>query len=301
MAKDKIAVIGSSSMVGSRFCQLTRDFNLAKADLHSSVSCDITATSSVEDFFKNYKFSQVILFSAFTDVDEAEKQREDKNGSCWQINVEGTENIVQACQKYGRKLIFISTDFVFDGTKGPYNENDLTGSNLARVSWYGITKIEAEKTITNRLDNYIILRIAYPYRSKFAGKDDIAKRILRLYQKGQLYPMFADQTITPTLIDDLTPAVKLLITTDQKGIFHLASPTLTTQYEFAKILIAKFGGNPADVKKGSLAKFLKEPGRTPRPLNGGLKVDKIVKLGFMPTSWQEGIEIIYQQSRGKLI
>lgn len=301
MAEDKIAVIGSSSMVGSRFCELAKDLSIIKSDLRGPNPLDITKKDQVESFFKKHAFDWIILFSAFTDVDAAEKQREDKNGSCWQINVEGTQNIVQACQKYGRKLIFISTDFVFDGASGPYNEDDPVGPDFSKVSWYGITKIEAEKVIGGQLADYIILRISYPYRAKFAGKDDIAKRILKLHQKGQLYPMFADQTITPTFIDDLTPAVKLLITTGQSGIFHLASPLPTTQYKFAKTLIAKFGGSPDDVKEGSLREFLLEGSPTPRPLNGGLKVDKITNLGFTPTSWREGIEIIYQQSRGQLL
>lgn len=288
-------------MVGSQFCKLAKDLSIIKSDLRGLNPLDITKKDQVESFFKKHAFDWIILFSAFTDVDAAEKQREDKNGSCWQINVQGTDRIVKNCRQYGRKLIFISTDFVFDGASGPYNESDPVGPNLAKVSWYGITKIEAEKVIKSQLTDHIILRISYPYRAKFAGKDDIAKRILRLYQQGELYPMFADQTITPTFIDDLAPAVKLLVTTDQKGVFHLASPTLTTQYKFAKTLIATFGDSPADVKEGSLKDFLAQPGKTPRPLNGGLKVDKIIKLGFTPTSWQEGIKLIYKQSGGKLL
>lgn len=302
MPRTKIGIIGSSSMVGSRFCELAKnDYQLVKADLRGKISLDITSKASVANFFKNYEFQWLILFSAFTDVDQAQKQQGNKNASCWQINVGGTSYIIQACRQYSRKLIFISTDFVFDGASGPYNELDPTGPNLGKVSWYGITKIEAEKAIESKLADYIILRISYPYRAKFAGKDDLAKRILRLYQKGQLYPMFTDQTITPTFIDDLAPAVKLLITKGQKGIFHLTSPMPTTQYKFAKTLIATFGGNPDDVKGGSLRQFLAQGAKTPRPLAGGLGVDKIKKVGFTPTNWQEGIKIIYQQSGGRLI
>lgn len=299
--KSKLIVIGANSMVGSRFCELAKDLSIIKSDLRGPNSLDITKKDQVESFFKKHAFDWIILFSAFTDVDAAEKQRNDKTGSCWQINVGGTNNIVKNCRQHGRKLIFISTDFVFDGASGPYNEGDPVGPNLVKVSWYGITKIEAEKVIKSQLTDHIILRISYPYRAKFAGKDDITKRILRLYQKGQLYPMFADQTITPTFIDDLAPAVKLLITKGQRGVFHLASPKLTTQYEFAKTLIATFGGNLDDVKKGSLRQFLLEGSRTPRPLAGGLKTDKITKLGFTPTTWKEGITKIFSQSDGQLI
>lgn len=297
-----MAVIGAKSMVGSRFCELASDeFNLTAADLSGEAAVDITNFQSVEDFFKDSKFAWIILFSAFTDVNEAEKQRNDKDGSCWQVNVEGAKNIVMACQKYQRSLLFISTDFVFDGQNGPYSESCQPGGNLDRISWYGLTKIEAEKIIRSQAPSFTILRIAYPYRAKFEGKDDIAKTIIRLYGQGDLYPLFTDQTITPTFIDDLAPAIKLLISSDRSGIFHVASPTLTSPYDFARVLISTFGDNPDSIEKGLLAEVLKKPGSTPRPLKGGLDVEKIKGLGFEPTGWREGIKIIFNQSAGKLI
>ena len=259
----KLLVVGSKSMVGSRFCELaTADFNLVKADLHDHVSVDITRVDSLTSSFKNQKFEWLVLFSAFTDVDGAEEQRNDKNGACWQINVEGVKNVVGACLKYQRKLIFISTDFVFDGTGGPYSENDPMGPDLDKISWYGITKKEAEKIITKALSKFIILRISYPYRGRFGKKDDIAKRVLRLYRGNRLYPMFTDQTITPTFIYDLSPALSLLLAENQTGIFHLASPTATTQYDFAKEVLGVFGEDPGRLRKGSQAEFLKSRTQT---------------------------------------
>jgi len=297
-----MAVVGSLSMVGSRFCELSSgSFSLIKTDLKGDISIDITQGDSVNVFFKNHDFEWLILFSAFTDVDGAEKQRGDKNGLCYLVNVGGTANVVDACKSSNRKLIFISTDFVFDGSAGPYHEDDPTGPDLKKVSWYGLTKIEAENYIRENLANFLILRIAYPYRGRFTAKDDIAKRILRLYLKNQLYPMFSDQVITPTFIDDLFPAVKLLISSGQEGIFHLVSSRPTTPFEFAKDTVKIFGGNPNKVKSASIIEFLKNPANTPRSINGGLKVDKIKALGFKPTDWQEGIKIIYKQSAGKLI
>ena len=297
-----MAVVGANSMVGSRFCEMAKSyFDLIKSDLKSGIKVDITEKSSVEDFFKNNSFDWLILFAAFTDVDAAEKQRNDKAQSCWQINVEGTKNVADALKKYNRKLIFISTDFIFDGTKGNYKEDDAPGPNLEKVSWYGITKIEAEKIIKSTLSAYIILRLAYPYRSKFEGKDDLAKRVWRLYKEGKLYPMFTDQTITPTLIDDIAPAVSLLISKGVTGTINLASPIAASQYDFAKELISTFGGNPRDIEKGSIVEFLKVEGRTPRSKNSNLNVEKIKGLGFNPTDWKEGIKTIYTQSKGNLI
>ena len=296
------AVIGASSMVASRFCDLAKNhLALVKGDLNGKISIDITREKSVSDFFKNHKFDWVFLFSAFTDVDEAEKQRSSKSGLCWKINVEGVKNVVSECKKNKKNLLFISTDFVFDGARGPYDENSPQGGDLDKVSWYGITKLEAEKLIGKNLNKYIILRISYPFRGPFKEKDDQVKRILRLYDAGNLYPMFSDQTITPTFIDDLAPAISILINKNQNGIFHLASPRTTNHFEFAKKVLEIFGREPAKLEKGSIVDFLKNPSATPRPINAGLKVEKLIKLGFLPTDWEKAIEVVFSQSGGRLI
>src|SRR3989338_4252742 len=235
-----LAVIGSSSMVGSRFCDLSnQNFRLIKADLHGEIPVDITDVKSVRHFFLQNNFQYLILFSAFADVDEAEKQRGNKEGNCWKINVEGVRNVANACKKFKRKLIFISTDFVFDGINGPYDETDPIGGDLDKISWYGLSKIEGEKIVQRVLADFIILRISYPYRAEFQKKDD-----------------------------------------------------------FAKHLILAFGGNPSKVRNGSI---LQTKLGAPRSANGGLKVEKIRNLGFLPTDWKRGIQIIYSQSKGKLI
>lgn len=300
--KSSLGIIGSSSMVASRFCDLVKNqFNLVEGDLSGKIVVDITQEKSVSDFFKNHKFDWILLFAAFTDVDEAEKQRDNKNGLCWKINVDGVKNVVSECKKNKKNLLFISTDFVFDGSGGPYDESSFVGTDLDKVSWYGITKLEAEKLIQKNLKPFIILRISYPYRGPFKDKDDLVKRILRHYNAGNLYPMFYDQIITPTFIDDIAPAVSLLINKKESGIFHLASPGVTSQYEFAKKAVEIFGGDPAKVNKGSIADFLRNSSVTPRPIKGGLKVEKLKKLGFVPTDWEKGLEQVYLQSGGRLI
>lgn len=297
-----IAVIGASSMVGSRFCDLTRgELTLIEADFRGKNPVDITSEKSVEDFFTRNDFDSVILFSAYTDVDGAEAQRGDKDGICWKINVYGVENIAKACIKYNRKLIFISTDFVFDGKIGPYNEEEPIGKNLEDISWYGITKIEGEKIIESSLNDYLILRITYPFRGKYEKKEDIFKKILKLAKEDKLYPMFDDQKTTPTFIDDIPEALKLILTKNQSGIFHIASPKIASWYEIARLLLKTFGLDPNMVKKGSLKEFLSGEGRTPKPINGGLKVSKIISLGFNPTSYGEGIKKIFEESSGDLV
>lgn len=294
--KKRLGVIGSGSMVGSRFCELT-SLDVVPADYPN---IDITKKKSMDEFFKN-SFEWAVLFSAFTDVDEAEKQRDDKNGSCWKINIEGLKNVVEACRANNRKIVFISTEFVFDGTSGPYPEIAASGQDLNKLGWYGITKFEGEKIVTAELQDSLIVRITYPYRGPFEGKDDFVKIILSKFKEGTLYPMFDDQIWTPTFIDDLAPAIDMLISNNLKGIYHVASPIPTTPYMFTRELAAVFGLGAEKIEKGSLADFLKKPGATPRPAKGGLVVDKIKNEGFTPTTWQEGIREIFKQSGGQLI
>lgn len=299
-----IAVIGSGSMIGQQFCQQAEkelNLNLIKADLHQDILVDITKSDSVNSFFKNNDFEWLILFSAFTDVNGAEEQRNDRNGSCWRINVDGVKAVADNCKEFGRKLIFISTDFVFDGSNGPYSEDDPPGPNFEKVSWYGITKLEGEKQILKTLTGFIIIRISYPYSGKDTGKDDFVLKLIKLYQKSELYPMYDDQVITPTFIPDIASAIKSLITENHRGIFHLASPTPTTQYHFALDLLSKLDGKSVALKKAKLKEALAKPGSTPRPLKGGLKIDKISQLGISCTTYQEGLKKAIITFRSQLI
>lgn len=283
-------------MVGSRFCELT-SLQLVKADLNGKISVDVTDFQSVVDFFKSHDFESIILFSAFTDVDVAENQRNQRSGLCWQINVEGVKNIINACIKFKRKLVFISTDFVFDGTSGPYSEDDQIGPDVSKVSWYGITKIEGEKEINKGLSDFIIIRISYPYRARFKKKEDFAKQILKRFKSGDLYPLFSDQQFTPTFVDDLGPCIDLLLAKKANGIYHLASPTRVSPYEFGCRLISIFGGDSSKVEKGSLKQTLAKSGAVPRPLKGGMKTAKIESLGLTPTNWGNGINEVFNQSQ----
>lgn len=292
--KPRILVIGSKSMVGSRFCELAGDkADLIQTDLRGQISVDITDAGEVETVFEKHPAPWVILFSAYTDVDGAERERNNRQGACWKINVEGAGNVVDACQKHKVGLIFISTDFVFDGQNGPYLENAETGPDLEKVSWYGITKIEAEKAV-GTLAKHLIVRISYPYRSSFSPKKDFARGILENYKNGTLPPMFSDQKFTPTFVDDLAPAILLIVSKNQTGTFHISSPGLVSPYEFSKKLVEAFGMDPSKIKEGSLSDFLKT-NKTPRPVKGGLIVNKISALGFTPTSWESGINTMRLQ------
>lgn len=278
-SKKKIpaAVIGATSMIGSRFCELARDeFDLTQADLGAAVTVDITNRESVFSFFEIYYFDWLILFSAFTDVDAAEKQRNDANSSCWQINVEGTKNIARACKIHNKKLVYFSTDFVFDGESGPYREEDKPARNSKEISWYGWTKLKGEEEIKDSGCQFLISRTSYPYRAKFNTKTDFVRNISQRLQNNTLYPMYIDQFLTPTFIDDIVIALQQLIRSGQFGIYNLVDSTTLSAYEAACEIAKTFDFDQKKIEKESIAKFQTEnPQATKRPVKGGLKNNKI--------------------------
>ncbi|MDP3733418.1 MAG: sugar nucleotide-binding protein [Candidatus Daviesbacteria bacterium] len=293
----KILVTGSNGLVGSHFVEnYVSSKNLVILS-PTQGELDITDKKSVEKFFKLHAPEIIIHFAAFTDVAVAEKQRNNKNAPCWIVNVEGTANLIRAAHP-ATYFISISTDVVFSGKKenpGPYSENDVPEENLDFLSWYGLTKKEAEKLVKNNLKKAAILRISNPSRAKYTRKPDYIRKILKLYDTGKLYPMFNNQYLTLTYINEVTETLKALLAKRSTGIFHTSSVNVFTPYKLSNYLIEKARGIKNAVKPISIESFLKDsPIRYPQ--YGGLKVkktQKILNLKFL--KWEETIEILAKQ------
>src|SRR3989338_11315263 len=174
----KILVTGASGLVGSRFVELYPN----PSDLLTPELNEFDLMHPDEYLAKNNP-DVVLNFAAYTNVSEAEKQRDDKNGSCWQINVEGTKNLISALPA-GTCLIHISTDMVFSGSSGPYSESDSPETDSSKVTWYGFSKAEAERIVGDR---GTIVRLIYPVRAKYAEKLDYLRKPLDLFNQGKLY------------------------------------------------------------------------------------------------------------------
>ena len=318
---EKILVIGPGSLTGSRFVELgEKSFKLYGAggamdsnaqNLVDFWEMDITSEKNVKVVINAYPGKYVINFAGATLVDEIEKtkpsdptdEKQLNQNIAYQVNVLGTKFLANACKKSGKFPIFISTGFVFDGKNGPYSEDDELASSPEDVSWYGWTKVLAEQEVVNSGVRCTTIRISYPYRSEYPGKNDFARSMLKVYDdyksgtRDSIYPYFSDQTLTPTFIDDIPEVVNILLRKEVDGIFHLTSPEVTTPYEFCLELL-KVARNVEDtegiIKKGSIEKFqLDNSDIAKRPVHGGEKSDKIIGLGFTPTSWKEGIEKVY--------
>lgn len=264
--KTNILGTGLTGLVGSRVVELLQEkFDFKNIDLATGV--DITNPQAVEDFIAANPASVLIHFAAFTNVNEAYNQTDNLKGVCYQVNVVGTQNIVNACKKHGVYLIHISTDFVFSGTKdGKYLESDPRDP----IEWYGKTKAMAEEILENELSDYAIVRLGYPIRANYDLKPDVLAKTLDGLKNGTLYPQFSDMIITPTFVDDLALGIGKIIDKKPVGIFHLHGSSSLSPFELSKKIAAVFGYDPALVKEGSLEKYLET---TDRPYQKKLAMD----------------------------
>jgi dTDP-4-dehydrorhamnose reductase len=295
--KDRLLVTGATGLVGSRFLELkSQNFEVLPTDINTF---DITNRESVDKFLNDNKPTAILHFAGYTDVDAAEKQRNQESGPAWEVNVLGTRNIAEAAGKLGIFMVHISTDFVFKGSeddKGPYSEEKALPASNDGMLWYGWTKKLAEDEVRKAHPKAAIARISYPFRAKFDAKKDFARSILLAYEGGTLYPLFTDQYLTPSFIDDVSEGLSIILQKKLPGTFHLVCTGVVTPYEFGNYLLEKAKGEKNIIKPGSLDEFVKVPGRTPKPKYGGLLNEKTeVALGMKFMTWKEAIDELVNQ------
>ncbi len=263
---------------------------------------DLADLPAVGELLRNAPEPAVVNFAARTDVDRIESERpagpSPRGGPAWTVNTDAVAAMARAAREGGKYLVQISTDFVYDGTDGPYSEEAPVAPYSERLSWYGWTKSAAEAAVRAADPGALVLRIAYPYREHFPEKLDFARWMQARYREGTLPGLFADQQITPTWIPDLTRALPTLLERRTAGILHLASPSVTTPYEFGTALLARPDGG-AEIRPASLEASPAVPGRAPRPLRGGLRTDRALGLGLTLTPWRRGIQEILGERRGQ--
>ncbi len=283
---------GLSGLVGSRVRELLIDHNFS--DLSLETGFNILDTASIEPVFRSYTGDVVIHFAGFTDLNAAWQQKGDKNGLCYQLNVIGTQNIVDLCHKYNKYLIHISTDYVFDGNKsGLYTEIDQT---KPLEDWYSETKRLAETTINDSGIPASIVRVSFPYRSHFEPKTDLVRKIIDKLQQNQVCNLFTDQITTPTLIDDIALGLAKFIDVRPNGIYHLVASSTQSVYDMGTLIAKTFGFDLNLIKPSSLADYLKTPDARPYAMNLGLNNQKLItEIGYTPRTLKDGLAELKRQ------
>ena len=237
---------------------------------------DITDAEACRRVIKNSGADAVIHCAAYTAVDAAEDNVE----LCRKINGEGTKNVAEVCRDLDIKMMYISTDYVFDGQgTRPWEPDD----ERHPLNVYGQTKYEGELAVEELSDKYFIVRIAWVFG--VAGKNFI-KTMLRLGKERGAVSVVDDQIGSPTYTYDLARLLVDMIQTDKYGRYHATNEGLCSWYEFAKEIFRQ-AGMDVPVTPVSSDAF---PAKATRPSNSRLNKDKLSENGFerLP-AWQDAL------------
>ena len=244
------------------------------------VYLDLTEPSTIKEAFEFAKPEIVILCSAMTHVDDCEIHKE----LAWNINVDGARHVAENCKAFNSRLVFFSSEYVFDGMKGPYSENDGTNP----ISVYGKTKLEGEK-IVSTLKDYLIIRTTVVYGYEPESKNFLMQ-VLRKGALKEKMNIVNDQYSNPTNAAELADFTLELIKLKKSGIYNVVGKDLMNRYEFALKICEVFNLNPALIAPERTAN-LNQPAK--RPLKAGLKTDKIFfELNKTPSGAESSLKSI---------
>lgn len=282
---------GLSGLVGSRIVELlSHTCHFQNLSLETGI--DITNKTSIEKYISSSDASWVWHFAAMTNVDEIEKERMlGKQSTAWKVNVDATSNLVELCRRYNKRLLYLSTDYVFDGTKKTYTEEDEPNPQ----GWYAITKYEGEKLVSRLGDGGLIVRIANPYRGKHIGKPDFVEIIRKRLEGNQAVTSPEDQLFVPTFIDDIALALEKLTNTTASGIYHAVGSQVLSPYDVSKRIAIIYNYSISLVVATKFIEYFKD--RAPRPFLGALTNDKISQLGVHMKTFDEGLEEVRRQGK----
>ena len=221
----KLLITGASGLYGSKLAKLAvaKGIEVYSTDIQNLstygtfVKLDISGKTQVDESFNAIMPDVVVHAASVTDVDKCETNKE----LAWKINVEGTKNIVEASQRVGSFLIYISTDYVFSGNRGRYKETDKPDP----INYYGITKLKAEEIVQTQAE-YFIGRPSVIYGSTpAAGKVNFALWLIETLQKGKRVKLVSDQWNTPTLNTNIAEMTLEVSERRLNGIYHFCGAT----------------------------------------------------------------------------
>jgi dTDP-4-dehydrorhamnose reductase len=275
--KERLLITGGSGLLGSNIARLAINNFEVFATYNSHpiqisgcrfVPLDIRGQQQVISLFKEIKPDLVIHTAALIDVDYCEDHAEE----AWLTNVEGTENVVLATREVGAKMLYISTDSVFNGKKGMYSEEDVPDP----VNIYAKTKLEGEQRVQRWLPDSIIIRTAfYGWSSSNSSRVSLAEWVVNGLREGRTLPMFTDVFFSPIFVDNLVKIIIEMYGKGLSGIYHVAGSERCSKYDFGQEIAQAFGLNKNYIQPTSIT----EAGlRAPRPRDLSLNTTKVSGL-----------------------
>lgn len=236
---------------------------------------DITEKDQVNKAVSEYMPDVVVHCAAYTAVDRAEDERE----LCHKINVTGTQNIADACKTVNAKMVYISTDYVFDGEgEKPFEVTDKPNP----INYYGQTKYEGELAVQSTLQKYFIVRISWVFG---INGNNFVKTMLRLGKERDQISVVVDQIGSPTYTYDLAILLVEMIKTDKYGIYHATNEGYCSWYEFTCELFKQVGINTKVIP----IKTEDYPTKAKRPKNSRLSKDTLGEFIIKFPKWEDAV------------
>ncbi len=253
-------------------------------------SMDITDPLQIDAIFHKHLPDAVIHTAALTQVDDCELNRD----LCWCLNVTAVETLVKASEKIDAFFLHLSTDFIFDGTDGPYREEDRPNP----ISHYGKSKLVAEEIVKSSPLKWAIARTVLVYGiAQDMSRSNIILWVKKSLEERRKIKVVNDQWRTPTLAEDLAKGCFQIVNGQHQGIFHLSGKDFLTPYEMAIKTANYFHLDESLIEEVDASTF-SQPAK--RPPKTGFVIDKAINsFGFKPHSFDEGIAIVAKQSSEK--
>ncbi len=295
----KILITGSNGLLGQKLVDvLSQETNvsliatargenrLPNKEGFTYETMDITNREMVNRVVDKYEPDVIIHTAAMTNVDQCETEKE----NCWDQNVHSVEYLIEAAERNHIFLLHLSTDFIFDGENGPYDENAVANP----VSFYGWSKLAAEHLLMHSKIKWAIARTILVYGiAHDMSRSNIILWVKNSLENGKKINVVSDQWRTPTLAEDLAKGCILIAQKEVEGIFNISGKDLLNPFQMANMTADYFNLDKSLISEATAATF-SQPAK--RPLKTGFDLTKSREvLGYEPVSFQEGIAILESQ------
>lgn len=278
----RLFITGGSGLLGSRFSKFTDEYEVTttynKNPKEHSVKLDITDEKDVLNKIESLSPDLVVHPAALTNVDYCEDHKEE----AYKINAQGTLNMVKACEKIDSKLIYVSTDFVFDGTEGSYKETDKTNP----ISYYGLSKLKGEEFVQESDIKSAIVRVSvlYGWHENF----NYVMWVIDELKKGNNINIVTDEYNSPTYAENAAEAILKIFSKNKEGIYHIAGDERINRFDFAKNIARVFELDETLINPIKSEDLIR---KARRPLDSSLSVEKAKNdLNFKFFKTTEGLK-----------
>lgn len=294
----KTLITGANGLLGQKLVSLLKSrgsLKIIATDIGPNLNpdttipyheMDITSIEMIHQVFKETSPDIVINTAAMTNVDQCEMNKE----ACWKLNTTAVSYLVKACEKKDTFLLHLSTDFIFDGSKGPYKEEDQPNP----LNYYAESKLASEKTLEKSDIRFAIARTQLVYGIvPNLSRDNIILWVKKNLEEGKVIKVVNDQWRTPTLVEDLAKGCVSIAEKEAKGIFHISGKDMLTPYDMAVATASFFSLDTSLIEEVDGSIFTQEAKRPPRT---GFILDKARKeLEYEPVSFNKGLSILKSQ------